>query len=220
MFCPLDVELFPEDCRVTHLSSCDQWIYWIQKNGSTSLKKEELYKSAIGYRNHDIASLHVIDIYIRDARTRYVSGVHTYLEFLRRDHPELDSNTVLWFVKRYKFLNRHFLPQFFWLANLSRSVMPDTQLRIRDFNDFKYATTYTDGPKEIEKMSQNFSEKLLSNDSNMELWFFVDQVLLDLSGNTLTWSEIINHYKTNHSDIWSLMTSNLSIIMRNVLPKT
>ena len=218
MFCPIDVELFPEDCRVTHLSSCDQWIYWIQKNGSSSLKKEETHNGAAGYRNHDIASLPVIDIYIRNARARYVSGVHTYLEFLHRDHPELDRKSALWFVKRYKFLNRHFLPQFFWLVNLSRYLTSGTQLRIRNFKDLKNASTYMEGPK-INKLSQDFAEKLLSDDPDMELWFFVDQILLDLSGTTFTWSQILDHYRTEHSDIWALMTSGLPQIMQNVLPK-
>jgi len=218
MFCPIDVELFPEDCRVTHLSSCDQWIYWIQKNGSSSLRKEEC-NGAIGYRNHDISSLPVIDIYIRNPRARYVSGVHTYLEFLHRDHPYLDHDTALWFVKRYKFLNRHFLPQFFWLVNLSRYLSHDTQLRMKDFRDLKHATTYMEGPK-IKKLSQDFAGKLLSDDPDMELWFFVDKILLDLAGRTFTWSEIIDHYQTKHSDIWTLMVSSLPQIMRNVLPKT
>ena len=218
MFCPLDVELFPEDCRVTHLSSCDQWIYWIQKNGTSSLKEEEL-NGAKSYRNQDIISLSVIDLYIRNSRARYISGVHTYLEFLHRDHPELDANTALWFVKRYKFLNRHFLPQFFWLINLSRYLAPDTQLRIRNLKDLKYATTYMEGP-EINKLSKDFAEKLLSDDPNMELWFFVDKILLDLVGYSFTWSQIVDHYQTKHSDIWNLMMSGLPQIMQNVLPKT
>ena len=218
MFCPIDVELFPEDCRVTYLSSCDQWIYWIQKNGSSSLRKEE-QNGAISYRNQDIASLPVIDIYIRNARARYVSGVHTYLEFLHRDHPELDSNTALWFVKRYKFLNRHFLPQFFWLVNLSRYLSLDTQLRIRNIRDLKHTTTYMEGPK-INKLSRDFAGKLLSGDPNMELWFFVDQILLDLAGHTLTWSQIVDHYQTKHPDVWDNMISSLPKIIQNVLSKT
>ena len=217
MFCPIDVELFPEDCRVTHLSSCNQWIYWIQKNGSSSLRKEE-QNGAISYRNHAITSLPTLDIYIRNARSRYVSGVHTYLEFLHRDHPQLDSSTSLWFIKRHKFLNRHFLPQFFWLVNLSRYLAPDAQLRIRNLKDLKHATTYMESPK-INKLSQNFAEKLLSDDPNMELWFFVDRILLDLVGHSLTWSQIVDYYQTKHSDTWTLMTSGLPQIMQNVLPK-
>jgi hypothetical protein len=219
MFCPLDVELFPEDCRVTHLSSCDQWIYWIQKNGSSSLKKEESYNGAIGYRNHDIAQLPEIDVYIRDARSRYASGVHSYLEFLRRDHPELDITTALWFVKRYKFLDRHFLPQFFWLVNLSRYLTHKTQLRIRDVQDLKHVCLYNVEPIDT-KPSSNFIQQLFHNDTNMELWFFVDQILLDLAGHTLTWSQIVNHYQIKHSDTWKLMISSSPEIVRNVLLQT
>jgi hypothetical protein len=218
MFCPIDVELFPEDCRVTHLSSCNQYVYWIYKNGSSSLKKEESHNGATGYRNEDIALLPVIDIYIRNARTRYLSGVHTYLEFLKRDHPELDSNTALWFVKKYKFLNRHFLPQFFWLLNLSRYLNVDTQIRIRNIQELKHATVFTEQPV-TNKLSQDFAQKILMNDPDMELWFFVDQILLDLDGNTLTWSQVLHHYKTHHHSIWLLMMSGLPQIIQNALSK-
>jgi hypothetical protein len=90
---------------------------------------------------------------------------------------------------------------------------------MKDFRDLKHATTYMEGPK-IKKLSQDFAGKLLSDDLSMELWFFVDKILLDLAGRTLTWSEIIDHYQTKHSDIWTLMVSSLPQIMRNVLPKT
>jgi hypothetical protein len=183
------------------------------------LKKEETHNGATSYRNQDISSLPLIDVYIRNARARYISGVHTYLEYLKKDNPDLDQPTVMWFVKRYKFLNRHFLPQFFWLMNLSRYLDVDTQLRIRNLNDLKHATTYMEGP-EINKLSRDFAEKLLSDDPNMELWFFVDQILLDLAGTTLTWSQILDHYKTHHHSTWSLMISGLPQVMSNVLPKT
>ncbi len=76
-----------------------------------------------------------------------------------------------------------------------------------------------EGPK-INKLSQDFAEKLLCDDPDMELWFFVDQILLNLAGTTLTWSQIADLYRTEHSEIWALMISSLPKIMRNVLSKT
>jgi hypothetical protein len=76
-----------------------------------------------------------------------------------------------------------------------------------------------EGP-EINKLPRDFAGKLLSDDSNMELWFFVDQILLDLAGHTVTWSRLLDHYQTTHSDTWNLMISSLPQIIQHVLPKT
>ena len=216
MFCPIDVELFPEDCRVTHLSSCDQWIYWIQKNGSGSLRMEEIKKHGIAYRNEEIYQLPLIDIYVRNPQSRYVSGLHTYLQFLQRDHPNIDTDTALWFAKRYKFLNRHFLPQFFWLLNLSRYLSPDAKLRIHDVNDLKLVTSYRERP-DVTILPKYFAEKALENDTDMDFWFFIDQIILDLKGQTISWNGLLQHMKNNHPNTWSIMIGNLPNLMKNVL---
>ena len=44
---------------------------------------------------------------------------------------------------------------------------------------------------------------------NLELWLYLDQILLDLAGNAMTWSEIVDHYKKNYPGI-----------AQNVLSKT
>jgi hypothetical protein len=69
-------------------------------------------------------------------------------------------------------------------------------------------------------LSQDFAGKLLNDDPDMELWFFVDQILLDLAGHTFTWPQIVDYYRTKHPDVWTLMISGLPQIMQNVLPKT
>jgi hypothetical protein len=57
--------------------------------------------------------------------------------------------------------------------------------------------------------TQEFINKLLENDPVLELWLYLDQILLDLAGKQLTWLEILNHYKVNYPDI-----------IKHVLPKT
>lgn len=219
MFTPLDDVLFPDDCRVVHMPSCNQWIYWIHKNGTSSLRKEHKSKNLRLYLNEEIAELPTVDIYIRDAKSRYVSGVSTFVEFSLRDHPELDKETVFWFAKNYKFLNRHYLPQFFWILNLSRYLHPDCLLRLHDFENFSKVTDFSEIPTRW-TIDDSLRTQLLENNHDMELWFFIDQILKDLAGQSLTWKQLIRHYQDYHDDAWNLMISKSSKLCSDVLSKT
>ena len=132
----LETELFPDLCEVVAMPLHNQWVYIIQKNGSSSLSHQQSKDDLAVLINDEILTLDHVDVYIRNPRLRYISGVNTYLQHLQRDHPELDLDTAFWFAKRYKFLNTHYLPQFHWLANLSRYMRHDAKMRIREFGDF------------------------------------------------------------------------------------
>lgn len=215
MFLPIDLELFPEDCRVGHMPPCNQWIYWIQKNGSSSLKKEWRTNGYTLKINKEISDLDDIHVYIREPKERYISGCHTYLEFLTRDHPELDRNTALWFIKNYKFLNRHYMPQFYWLASLSRFIKKDTNLHFHQLSELKNVTPYRYLVPDIDPVPDDFASKLLADDRDIEFWFYIDQILYDLAGNSLTWKAALDHYQLNHSAAWEFLTRQ---IKPDVLP--
>jgi hypothetical protein len=204
----VDFELFPEDCEVAQIPLHNQWVYLIQKNGSSSIRLRLKKNNYIIFSNEQIRSLDVIDVYIREPRSRYVSGVNTYLQHLERDHPGLDRDTAFWFAKRYKFLNRHYLPQFHWLANLSRYLSPATEIRFRDFKTFGDIVDLNFRAL-VTPPSEEFVTKLLADDPGLELWLFLDQILLELVGKSMTWSELLDYYKNNHYNI-----------IKHVLPKT
>ena len=197
----LDTELFPKLCEVVEIPLHNQWVYLIQKNGSSSLRDQQLRDNLTVLANDQIQNLDYIDVYIRDPRSRYISGVNTYLEFLQRDHPELDYSTTFWFARRYKFLNTHYLPQFYWLANLSQYLRNDTKIRFRKLQDLKQITKFDSGPREIIKPSAEFVETLFKDDSSIELWLFLDQILLDLAGQQLTWQQVLDHYQLNYPEV-------------------
>ena len=196
----LDIELFPNNCEVMEMSLHNQWVYLIQKNGNSSLHLQQTQDNLIKFTNEEILALDYVDTYIRNPRARYVSGVNTYLQFLQRDNPELDSSTAFWFAKRYKFLNTHYLPQFFWLANLARYMHGDAKIRIRDFRDFGTITDFNKTPVGLTAPSKEFIDKLLT-DNDLELWFYLDQILLNLAGEQFTWTELIEYYRKNHKDV-------------------
>jgi hypothetical protein len=196
----LDTELFPDLCEVVAMPLHKQWVYIIQKNGSSSLSHQQSKDNLAVLTNDEISTLDHVDVYIRNPRLRYISGVNTYLQHLQRDHPELDLDTAFWFAKRYKFLNTHYLPQFYWLANLSRYMRPDAKMRVRDFGNFGNITDFESRALVIPP-TQDFANRLLKDNKDIELWLYLDQILLDLAGQEFTWSELLNHYQNNHKNI-------------------
>ena len=196
----LDTELFPNLCKVVEMPLYNQWIYLIQKNGSSSLRIQQSRDNLVVFTNNEISALDYVDVYIRNPRARYVSGVNTYLQHLQRDHPELDYSTAFWFARRYKFLNTHYLPQFHWLANLSQYMRPDAKIRLRNFNDFGKVTDICDDAK-VTKFTPEFVDTLFQDDRSIELWLYLDQILLDLAGQEMTWQQLVDYYQHNHPDI-------------------
>jgi hypothetical protein len=204
----LDTELFPNRCEVVAMPLHNQWVYIIQKNGSSSLSHQQSKDNLTVLVNNEIQTLDYVDVYIRNPQIRYISGVNTYLQHLQRDHPELDFLTAFWFAKRYKFLNTHYLPQFHWLANLSRYMRHNAKMRIRDFDDFGNVTDF-ESRALVTPPTQDFADRLLQDNQGIEFWLYLDQILLDLAGQEFTWSELLHHYQTNHKNI-----------IEHVLPKT
>jgi hypothetical protein len=204
----LDTELFPELCEVVAMPLHNQWVYLIQKNGNSSLRIQQSRDNLAVFTNDEISALDYVDVYIRNPRARYVSGVNTYLQHLQRDHPELDYSTAFWFARRYKFLNTHYLPQFYWLANLSKYLHNDAKIRFRDFKNFSQITNINHDAY-ITKPTQDFVEKLFQNDQTIQLWLFLDQILLNLAGQEMTWKQLLDYYQIRHPDI-----------IKHVLPQT
>ena len=196
----LDTELFPERCEVVEIPLHNQWVYLIQKNGNSGLRGQQKKNNLAVFTNDQIQALDYVDVYIRNPRDRYISGVNTYLQHLERDHPELDTATAFWFAKRYKFLNTHYLPQFHWLANLARYLRSDTKIRLRDFKDFAKIAEFNDRAQ-VSPPTEDFVNQLMQDNRDIELWLFLDQILLDLSGSMFTWNGLLEYYHCNHKDI-------------------
>jgi hypothetical protein len=197
----LDTELFPTLCEVVEMPLHNQWVYLIQKNGSSSLRIQQSRDNLAVFTNDEISALDYVDVYVRNPRARYVSGINTYLQHLQRDHPELDYSTAFWFARRYKFLNTHYLPQFYWIANVSKYLRKDTKIRLRNFKEFGQITDLNLKPKAVTSPTKQFVEMLFKDDPNIEFWLYLDQILLDLVGQELTWPQLIEYYQHKHPDI-------------------
>ena len=199
MLTALDQELFPKLCEVVAMPLHNQWVYLIQKNGNSSLRIQQSRDNLAVFTNDEISALDCVDVYIRNPQARYVSGINTYLQHLQRDHPELDYSTAFWFARRYKFLNTHYLPQFHWLANLSCYMHRDAKIRFRNFKEFNNITNLNFN--ESARVPAKFVDTLFQDDTDIELWLFLDQILLDLAGQEMTWSQLVDYYQRNHPDV-------------------
>lgn len=217
MFSEVDNIIFPDSCEVIQTSS-QQFVFPIFKNGSSSLTITALEKKWKYLSTEEIKLINEpITVILRDPKERFISGVNTYIQHLNRDTPGLDTDTILYFINRYLFLNRHYCPQFFWLINLLKYINPTARLRFCSMSDL---ASFTD--INLRAFIEPITEELLLkiekfNWNKLELYFFLDQILIDSIGKTLTIDEIFTNIKTNHPELYKLIFANtLNII--NVLP--
>jgi hypothetical protein len=213
MFSELDNTIFPDSCEVLEIVPSQLFVYPIFKNGSSSLRTTTNCKKIY---NQDIQQIqHPITVFLRDPRERFISGVNTFVQHCIRDNPKLDTQTILYFVKHYLFLDRHYAPQFFWLINLSKfSTVP---LILRDRSDISQLTNKNYST--VEKVDSKFTELLADFPwDKLELYFFLDQILIERIGQTLTFDDIIKIVQ-QRPDLYNLIFKHTQDTV-NVLSKT
>lgn len=189
----IDPIIFPDECEILEVTPGQQYVYPIFKNGSSAL-----YGS--GYRlldKHELAALGTVDVFVRAPMERFVSGVQMYLSRLPDTY---HRETVLHFVDRYLFLNRHYAPQFHWLLNLSRHTTAKIRLRsVAELDQLtRNVTPYTlNNPPRDTSLTEFF-------DDNMRLHFYLqlDSALMDLVGQTVSFKDIVEHIRTRYPDAY------------------
>ena len=124
-------KLLTTDCLVIKVSN--HFVYPIFRVGSTSLIADAEKK----YVNHEIENCTHIDILLRDPRERFISGIHEYCRQNNRD-----VGQVWGLVQKGQLIDRHFAPQYMWLAHLYRYHEGPVTLR-----PFEYIKNITDKHK-------------------------------------------------------------------------
>lgn len=158
-----------------------------------------------------------ITVFLRDPKQRFYSGVNTFLQHMAKEN--LDSRTVLYFVNRYLFLNRHYAPQFFWLLNLARFAGTNMQVTFHDMKEISNLTAIH-SHADVEPLTQQVKSIIDSFDwHKLELYMYLDQILIDHIGKTICLQDLIQHVQTNHKNLYELVFQNTLDII-DVLPKT
>lgn len=92
-------------------------VYPIYKNGRSSLAVHASRNNLKRYYNKDIYELKNITVFLREPLERFISGVHTYCYF--KNDQKIDK-TLLKKIENLDIVDRHFIPQYFWLLHLSK----------------------------------------------------------------------------------------------------
>lgn len=190
MLSQLDNIIFPDRCDVLEIVPSQRYIYPIFKNASSTL-----YNAGFRCVDHsELADIKNIEVLVRNPFERFISGVQTYIDKL---DPDLDRDTVLYFIENNLFLNRHFCPQFHWLVNLRRFT--DAQLNIKPLH---YVGTITTD-------HQNSSDpdpeivKYFENNDKVHFYLELDKVLINnLLGKTVSFADIVQTIKEEYPVVY------------------
>jgi len=194
MLSHLDRILFPDRCEVIEVIPLQRYVYPIFKNGSSSLSitaKKNNWRIKI---NDQIKKINNIDIIIRNPQERLISGINTFIQHTLRDNPTLDKTTVEWFTQNYLYLNRHYCSQFLWLVNLAKYLDVDAKLNFLSMSDIGTIT-----PLNTQPVNVPADDKLIiaiSQIKNNEMYQRIDTVIFDCIGQSMTFTQLLQHIKT------------------------
>lgn len=132
-------QFFLADCEVIKFSK-NLNVYPIFKNGRSSLTLYAERNKLPILKNKEISDLKEITIYIRDPLERFISGVHTffYLNELKFSNKNLKK------INDYVFVDRHFMPQAFWLFHLFKYFKK--KVILKDVNEVLNLVPLREGP--------------------------------------------------------------------------
>lgn len=189
MFARLDQTLFPEECVVLEIVPHTHYVLPIFKNGSSSLNKQ-------GFRavsKQELTDIKVIDVFVRDPHERFLSGVQTYLTKL----PDtFDRETMLYFVKHFLYLNRHFCPQVYWLLNARRFT--GAQFRIRPLAELNTITDLRENQSVPDPDLRAYFQ-----DSRVRFFNEMDEALtVNLINQTVGIQDIMSVIRSNYADLY------------------
>ena len=218
MFDEIVKTIYPDRCEVLEIVPSHHYVYPIFKNGSSSLHKEQKSQKWNSVFDRDIGLIDVpITVFLRDPKDRFISGVNTFVQQTLRDNPKLDRDTIMFFVQKYLFLNRHYIPQFFWLVNLSRFT--NQPLVFKDMTEVSDLTIYNSRAGIIPPDEQFLTDVADFPWGALELYFFLDNLLLSRIGQTITFSEILSDFKQRFADQYTTVFQRTFALIDG-MPKT
>lgn len=97
----------------------NKFVFPIFKNGKSSIEHYAKTHRCKILLNEQCNRADSISIFLRNPHQRFVSGVHSFIEFEKRKKKNLDYDTMLYAIENYNVVNEHFLPQYFWLEKLA-----------------------------------------------------------------------------------------------------
>lgn len=198
MFTQIDRILYPTKCEV--IKTSHDFIYPIFKNGSSSLYEEAKIQNWNIIVNEQIKNCDEITVFLRNPMDRFLSGVSTFLKHCNDEG--LDEKTVIYFVNRFLFINRHYNPQFFWILYLAKYLGKNCLLNFKNISDLNIYTNLQVNFSQHKNISFEELSIKVNNEKtvpNISLYMEADNFLLKNINKKITWNDLIKQYKTECS---------------------
>jgi hypothetical protein len=161
------------------------FVFPIFKNGKSSIEyyaKENNCKWLFDGQCNRAAS---VTVFLRNPTERFISGVHSFVEFERRKNKKLDYDTMLYAIENFRVVNEHFLPQYFWLENLSKHFRGELVIRsVEDLYTFIPNRNSPAIPKITEEQKNKIS-KIQYSDLKYDNFLFASCIGLKIPLNEL-----------------------------------
>lgn len=178
--------IFTTDCSVIKMLN-GECVYPIFKNGRSSLNEYALENKLEILKNEQLSTLKEITIFLRNPVERFISGVHTVIEF----ENVVDIPKFLKEIESLNFYNRHFIPQIYWLLHLLKYFKG--KVKLLPVEELYNYIPNRDTPG-IQKLSNARKEKILS--IKHQKYIEDDQKLLfRYLGKTVELKTIIEEFK-------------------------
>ena len=97
----------------------DIFVYPIFKNGKTALEHYADQNNSKWLLNEQCGRADTVTVFLRNPRERFVSGVHSFIEFERRKHKDIDYQNMLHNIDIGESVNEHFMEQYEWIRKLA-----------------------------------------------------------------------------------------------------
>lgn len=96
------------------------FVFPIFKNGKSSIEHYAKENNCRWLFEGQCKKAESVTVFLRNPAERFISGVHSFIEFERRKNKKIDYDTMLYAIENYGVMNEHFLPQYFWLEKLHK----------------------------------------------------------------------------------------------------
>lgn len=169
----------------------NKFVYPIFKNGRSSIVSYAKQHKSRWLINEQCNRAQCITIFIRNPKERFISGVHSFIEFEKRKNPSLHYDTMLYAIQNYKVTNAHFETQMSWITYLSKFYEGD--IDCLGVSDLYKLIPNRDKPKipNITQIQKNKIAKIKFDDIRQDEILYNKYIGKKLPINTLT--EEIKH---------------------------
>ena len=179
-------KLFTSDVKVLKIGN--NYLLEILKNGSTSYTKFAEENKLSFLKNNQIQDIELINVFLRDPEERFASGVNAYCFF----NNKILNNTLLKNIENFSIVDKHFVPQIFYLYHLFKFYK--RSIRLQPLKNLKNYMPNHDKPK-YDHSNYNDRKKLILSIKHKK-YIEDDKLLIKKYLNkTVKLEELIKNFK-------------------------